>query len=88
MESGGGDALRAAPTFSQRYEEIAAIIDTRPVLIYNADFDERLIVATIKRHGLPEPPWVVLCDESVCKILWRMVGLSPVIHLEAIGFCG
>lgn len=49
--------LQGAPLFSKCYNEIVTIINGRPVLIYNADFDERLFMATINRYSLPYPSW-------------------------------
>lgn len=42
-----------APTFPQLYEQIAAILDGRTVIVYNAEYDRSILENAIQRYNLP-----------------------------------
>lgn len=44
-----------APRWPQLHERLLDIIEGRPVVIYNADFDLRMLAQVAQRHALPWP---------------------------------
>lgn len=42
-----------APTMADIYEQVQALLSGKTVVIYNADFDARLLNQSLKAHGLP-----------------------------------
>lgn len=52
--------LADAPGFPELYDQVRAILADQQVIAYNADFDSRILIQTIKRYGkeyIPGPPW-------------------------------
>lgn len=47
-----------APTWSDVYQDIAGLLNGRLLLAYNADFDQRMIRQTCRKHGTAVPAWV------------------------------
>lgn len=44
-----------APTFSQVWPEIKKIIENKTIIIYNAEYDIKIIKQTLKKYGINEP---------------------------------
>lgn len=59
------DDLKDCPTFPDVYQSIVDAVAGKPVIIYNADYDERCIRQDCKRHDL-EP----IKLETACAMLW------------------
>jgi len=57
-------ALTTAPTFSEVATEVRRRLAGRTILVYNADFDRRVLWREFARVGQPAPRgrWVCLCD--------------------------
>lgn len=56
------DAMVAsAPAWPEIADQFAAIVAGRPVVMYNADFDRRLLWQTHRLHGLTPPQLVTEC---------------------------
>ena len=47
--------VASAPSWSDIHDRLCGLLDGRPVVVYNAAFDRRLIVQSCDRHGLPAP---------------------------------
>ena len=47
--------LRNAPTFPQVWRDLAPLLSAHEVVIYNAEYDVRLLRQTAKRHNLELP---------------------------------
>lgn len=55
-----------APTFDQVWDRVLALTAGRQVVIYNADFDVRLIGQSIVECGVPARGWL----EARCAMRW------------------
>lgn len=58
--------LATAPTFPEVWPQIEAVLDTYPTMVvYNADFDHRMLRQTAKRYGCDLPPvsWSCLMEQ-------------------------
>lgn len=53
--------LRNAPTFPQVWRELAPLLSSHEVVIYNADYDVRMLRQTAKRYKLELPAMQVHC---------------------------
>jgi len=53
------ERLADAPGFPEVYPQLAALLDARPVVVYNADFDARILDQTCDLYWLPpvEAEW-------------------------------
>ena len=54
------EAVRDAPAFPKVYAELAAVLQDRPIVAYNAEFDRKMLNQTCAAHQLPrfpEAPW-------------------------------
>jgi DNA polymerase-3 subunit epsilon len=49
----GADNVRLACSFSQLYPVLQALLGGRTAVIYNADYDRRVLVGNLQRFGLP-----------------------------------
>ncbi len=47
--------VASAPSWSDIHDRLCGLLDGRPVVVYNAAFDRRLIGQSCDRHGLPAP---------------------------------
>jgi DNA polymerase III subunit epsilon len=56
------DSVADAPRLAQIWDELNAIIHTRPLVIYNSAFDLRILAHSAKRQGIfPQQPPEVHC---------------------------
>lgn len=53
--------LRDAPTFPQMWDRLMHFLATREILIYNADYDLRMLQQAAQRYHLPMPELQVHC---------------------------
>ncbi|HYQ37953.1 MAG TPA: 3'-5' exonuclease [Pseudomonas sp.] len=67
-----------APRWPQLHERLLDIIEGRPVVIYNADFDLRMLTQVAHRHALPWPEvvrrhagWTRLENDTVIHCAMR-----------------
>jgi len=47
--------LEGQPHFPEVYEQLRRVISLRPLVIYNADYDMKMLDQDCARHGLPMP---------------------------------
>lgn len=48
------EMVKAAPKWPEVYESVKEILESRPAIAYNAEFDDRLIQQTCAKYNLPE----------------------------------
>ncbi len=53
--------LRNAPTFPQVWQKLQPLLTSHEVVIYNAEYDLRMLRQTVKRHNLELPPMQTHC---------------------------
>jgi len=53
--------LRNAPTFPQVWQKVQPLLASHEFVIYNAEYDLRLLRQTAKRHNLELPPMQTHC---------------------------
>ncbi|KLV10084.1 3'-5' exonuclease [Photobacterium ganghwense] len=53
--------VSGSPTFPKVFKELAEIVKGRDVMIYNADYDMRLIQQSMKRYGVTVFPFKTQC---------------------------
>ena len=59
------DILADAPTWPNVHERVAALLEGRTVAIYNAEFDNRLLLQTCKKYALTAPKYNAFCVMDV-----------------------
>lgn len=65
-------AVADAPTWVDVYPDIAALLNGRHLLAYNADFDRRMITQTCQQYGVDVPAWAGW--ECVMKLIAAYIG--------------
>lgn len=55
------DMLKDAPTWAMIHDQVCEIIKNRTVLIYNADFDTRIMQQSAEKYGLEMPDYNPEC---------------------------
>jgi DNA polymerase III subunit epsilon len=64
------ERLADAPTFSQCWPDLVAVLTTTdvPIYVWNADFDRAMLLRTAKRFGLPVPEAISQKDRWRCAM--------------------
>jgi len=60
------EMVQDAPTFPAVYEKLSTLLEGKTVVIYNADFDVRMLEQDCKRHGLETN----IRSSAVCAMKW------------------
>lgn len=66
--------LTGQPTWPEIHAQIAAIIADRDVVMYGAEFDDRLMQQTAQRHGLDLPAYRSHCAMRLYAQWWQQEG--------------
>jgi DNA polymerase-3 subunit epsilon len=71
------EMLNGQPTFPQVYDQLRDVLLLKPVVIYNADYDTRMIAQDCARYGLYQPLFSFSCAMKYFAA-WRGVpGRNP-----------
>lgn len=64
------EMVASAPTWADIYEQFSALITDRTVVIYNSDFDVRIIKQTSEKYDLAVPQIKSVCAMAMYSYFW------------------
>lgn len=83
------EMLIDCPTWPEVWPEIEAALAGKNMVAHSAGFDERMIVNSNKRYGLPSPPWKsVRCTNKLVLPIYGQPGDTRVSLVNACAAAG
>lgn len=64
------EMVAEAPTFADIYIQLVDIFKDKYIIIYNAEYDTRLLLQCALRSGLPTEPFEKLKNRTQCAMIW------------------
>jgi DNA polymerase-3 subunit epsilon len=58
------EMVAGAPAWADVHRTFCELTEGRPIVVYNAPYDRRVLCQTMRRYGLPVPPELEAADED------------------------